>query len=217
MGKFKDVPERGGLQKEEHLHKIAQMYLRGFTQTEIGTKLEISQPTVSNDLTFIRERWRQSSLVNFHEREAAELEKIDALEEMYFDGFKRSLRKRSIKTQKKVPYKKGEDGNLSVSPDGELQEDVAIKYLTVEETLREEIRDGDQRWLEGIGKCIDVRCKILGLYRTTPGSQGGGDGGADKSIEGRVTLLLGIFEQYGQDKTDRQIRPKGKSLDTPER
>lgn len=202
MGR-KTEPERGGLLKINHQAKIAEMYLRGYTQVQIAQELDISQPTVSNDLAAIRDRWRQAALVNFNEREQAELEKIDALEREYLKGYIESKEKRVIKTKKKVPRVVDEEGNMQVNTDGELETNInhRIEYVTAEKIIREEEKVGDPRWLEGIQRCIDQRCKVLGLYRTTPSTSGQGDTGeTGPTVKSRVTLLLGIFEQYQQDK-----------------
>ena len=208
MGRIEGAEERGGIVKENHRYRIAELYLRGWTQTEIATELEISQATVNGDLSKIRERWRSSALVMFNERESAELEKIDALEAMYVEGFRRSLEKKRIKTTRSVPVPDKETGKVDTKN---------LSFIAVEESLREELSVGDARWLEGINKCIDQRCRILGLYRTTPASAGSGDSTeTGQSVKGRVSILLAIFEQFGQNQAAGQIRAEEEPLEPTE-
>jgi DNA-binding NarL/FixJ family response regulator len=46
--------------------EIAQLYLQGWTQADIGAKLGLSRQQIGHDLNAIRAEWLRSSLVDFN-------------------------------------------------------------------------------------------------------------------------------------------------------
>jgi hypothetical protein len=135
--------KRTKFQRESHLEAVTEMYLRGKFQSEIAAALNISQPQVSYDVWIIQKRWRESSLVNWDEARAKELERIDSLEREYWAAWEASKTERTKKRQRK-----GATGAIDAS-------------------IETEQRDGNPAFLAGVIACIDRRCKILGLDAPT--------------------------------------------------
>lgn len=133
-------------QREYDLEEISGLYLKGWFQSRIvdhlakGRSYRISQQTISNDIAELRKRWMASSVRNFDEAKANELAKIDHLEMTAWQAYEASM-KPIIKqrTSKKV------DGQVT-----EATQEATRGY-------------GDPRFLDMIYRCIDKRCKLLGL------------------------------------------------------
>ena len=53
--------------------QIADMYLKGRTQTEIAGQLAVSQMTVSRDLAIVEAEWREASKIEFERSRLREL------------------------------------------------------------------------------------------------------------------------------------------------
>ena len=124
---------------------VAELYCKGWKQYEIADKLGVTQQQVCYDLKIIRNDWLQSTLRNFDEAKSEELARLDTLEKEYWKGYVRSQENRKSKRTKRM------------SPDGEEKEGYT------EEEAKEYDSAGDSKWLEGVQKCIEKRCKILGL------------------------------------------------------
>lgn len=148
--------------------QIATFYLRGRTQQEIATLLNsetdddgdpvreysLSQQQISNDLKRIREEWQQSALVDFHQKRAQELARIDHLEETYWDQFEASMQEReeskiSGSVQQNTPQGDGAPGRRMAPEEFERK----TKDPVV----------GDPQFLKGVQWCIEKRCELLGL------------------------------------------------------
>jgi len=119
--------------------EIGRHYLQGKTQAEIASLQEVSQPTISRDLRWLREQWLQSALIDINEAKARELAKIDALELTYWAAWERSCE--DAETLQQVGGKEGPDKITKTSKD----------------------QAGDPRFLQGVQWCIERRCKILGV------------------------------------------------------
>ena len=105
----------------------------------------MSQPTICEDLKVVRQQWLESSLMDFNELKARELEKLDLLEREAYRGWYRSLR--DAETAKT----KG-----AADADGEMD-----TPQEVETTVKGQA--GDPRFLAEIRHCIESRRKLLGL------------------------------------------------------
>jgi hypothetical protein len=135
--------KRTTFERERDLEQVTEMYLRGKFQSEIATALEVSQGQISYDLSIVKRRWRESSLVNWDEARAKELERIDSLEREYWAAWEASKTERTRKRQRK-----GATG-------------------TIDASIETEQRDGNPAFLAGVIACIDRRCKLLGLDAPT--------------------------------------------------
>lgn len=139
---------RTKVQREKDLQQIAEMYLSGRTQADIGNILGLTQQTISNDLKALQQRWLESSVRDFDELRAEQLAKIDRLEAEYWAAWDRSKRPKT---------RKGKKSKTTSGPLGDSDESSVV----VEE------RDGNPAWLAGVDKCIERRCKLLGLDAPT--------------------------------------------------
>lgn len=132
-------PKRTTEERERDLVTTTEMYLKGKKQWEIAQEIGVSVEQISYDLRDIRQRWRESTLVDFNEMKQRELEKIDLLEQTYWDGWQRS-------TQEKTKTRTSKTGDTSSA------------------SIEKEMLVGDTRFLQGVERCIDMRAKILGTY-----------------------------------------------------
>jgi hypothetical protein len=139
---------------ERDRRKIAKLYLEGKIQGEIAQELNISQATVSRDLTFLQKEWAEARINDIDERKRIELAKIDNLELEYWDGWNRSKQASKVETQKMLgSAKKPKQGETNPEPTPE-------KFEKINKT---ESQIGDPRFLTGIQDCIRQRRELLGL------------------------------------------------------
>lgn len=130
---------------------VASLYLKGHTQRDIAQHLDEERDydyyrqKVNNDLKQIRKRWEQSALMDFHQRRAEEIARIDQLEREYWEAWEASKEEQEEYTRKVEP---DEDGDMTE----------AYRKQTVKDG-----EAGDASYLKGVQWCIDKRCEILGL------------------------------------------------------
>lgn len=130
---------------------VASLYLKGHTQRDIAQHLDEERDydyyrqKVNNDLKQIRKRWEQSALMDFHQRRAEEIARIDQLERKYWEAWEASKEEQEEYTRKVEP---DEDGDMTE----------AYRKQTVKDG-----EAGDASYLKGVQWCIDKRCEILGL------------------------------------------------------
>jgi hypothetical protein len=122
--------------------EIARLYLKGWTQAEIGGQLGLSRQQVGYDLEAVRQGWLQSSLMDFNAKKAEELARIDQLEREYRDAWEKSKSGHETTTTEQTTTADG--GRTRAA-------------------IRKEEEHGDPRYLAGVQWCIEQRCKLLGL------------------------------------------------------
>jgi len=130
--------KRSKIQVEKDRREIANLYLQGIIQAEIGARLGMTQPMVCYDIKVIKKRWLASSVRDFDEAKARELARIDNVETVAWRQFELSQG-----DKKSTTVKKSEGGT--------------------EATKKIEERLGDPRYLKIVLDCVDRRCKILGV------------------------------------------------------
>lgn len=121
---------------------VAQRYLRRQTMQEIATALEIGVGTVHRDITAVLDQWRAAAASSLDQWRAEELARCNAVEAEAWRAWERSCLDRTRNRTRKT-----ESETVSV------QAEVAT-----------EKRDGNPKFMEMILKCIDMRCKLLGVY-----------------------------------------------------
>ena len=149
---------RKGRSEDEILRdraRIADLYLRGRKQWEIGQELGLSQQMISHELGIIRKQWVESAVRNFDEAKGRELDRIDHLEREAWDGWERSKRHRLVSVS-------GIEAKSTGS--GADDRSAAPTETRTREETRKTDQVGDPRFLEKVAWCIDQRCKILGLH-----------------------------------------------------
>ena len=130
--------------------RIADMYLQGQTQTHIAETLGLAQSTISGDISALHREWRKSALIDIDERKAQELAKVDRLEREYWAAWEQSCAV-----------------GVQVSREKRVGQDAVTQSKTVDKP------GGDPRFLAGVERCIERRCKLLGLDAPTKIDHGG--------------------------------------------
>ena len=118
--------------------QVSDLYLQGWTQTDIADRLRVTQATICGDLKKIREAWLDSMIRDFDQARAQELQKIEHLERESWAAWERSQKP----SQSAVIQ--GEGGAQATR-----------------KTVKNQ--HGDPRFLDQIHKCIASRRAILGL------------------------------------------------------
>jgi hypothetical protein len=161
-------------QREADLEQIAELYLQRYKQSEIAELLGVTQQQISYDLKKLQKRWSESALRSFDEAKALELAKIDELERIYQDAWRRSQGEIEIKNveRERVVFDaenkmhKGseslgiplvDENGVTVGKEGEI----------VRTSVRTERRVGEKAYLSGVEWCIQQRMKIFGLAAPT--------------------------------------------------
>jgi DNA-binding CsgD family transcriptional regulator len=129
--------------------KVAELYLSGMTMMAVGKELGISDATVCTDLAALRTQWRTKANASIDKLIQNELSHTDWVEMEATKAWHRS-----VGIHKKTITK---EGTSAGAQGGSYDE-------TVEHA--EELA-GDPRFLDIINKCVDQRCKILGLIAPT--------------------------------------------------
>lgn len=155
------APKRTKMQREHDLSVITSMYLRRHTQVEIAKEIGVAQSQVAYDLKEIQKRWRNSSLVDIQEAKTRELARIDELEVLYQEGYRRSLQP-SVRTH--TTRQVYED---AAPIDPTTGKPVVRPTLPSKADVIRQEQGGDPSFLAGVQWCIEQRCKILGLYAST--------------------------------------------------
>lgn len=153
LTRYKRTPQ----QREADLALIAAWYLRGYNQTQIAERLgkerpyKLSGKTISEELQELHNRWLASSLIDINTAKHQELERLRLLEQEYWEGWRSSR-----------------DARLEVETDeinDEQGKDSTQMYSRKRTKTKNILRDGEAKFLEGIERCIRLRCEILGLYQ----------------------------------------------------
>jgi transcriptional regulator with XRE-family HTH domain len=128
--------------------QVAELFLTGWTQQDIATKLGLAQSTVSNDLKAIQEEWRDSGVLDFDLARAVEVQKLLRLERELWDAYRRY--QQPIETTRMVQI--GKERRFE-------------KRITQQH--------GDRRILELLLKVSEARRSLLGLNApTSPNGNG---------------------------------------------
>lgn len=146
-------PRRRGKQpgrtREAYLadrEEMARRYMRGESQYKIAAEMGFSQQAVSYNISKCRKEWIANSQQLIGERTMLELAKIDEVERSAWEGWLRSCK----------------DSEKLVSETNTGGDKPGTK-----ERVEIEPQAGDPRFLDVVLKCVQQRCKILGLDAPT--------------------------------------------------
>jgi hypothetical protein len=176
--------KRTKAQRQLDLEKLSEMHLEGKSQNEMAQALGISQPQVCQELKKLDERW-QKDIANTDLYKAREVAKLNHLERLNYEAFKRSREDKETKIAEKTTV-------------GEANRTKAVS--------RQEKRDGNPAFLAGAKACIDKRCALLGINATDPA--------VEKEFSGELTdperlaRLAALFER-GRSCRDGQAAADG--------
>ena len=143
------MARRTKAQKERDRAALAELYLKGHTQRDIAAAIGISASQVCRDLRLLHEQWFDSQLSNMSQAKAEQLAKLDLLEREAWEEWDRSKLDKSGQSIESAPLGEADE-------EGPVIGGQKRKVWT-------EGRLGDPRYLVAIQRCIDQRCKILGL------------------------------------------------------
>ena len=135
-------PQQKKFEIQDRRRIVAERYLRGQTQWQIARSLEVTQSTISDDIKAIRKEWRDAYLKDYEQLKDRELAKIDLMEREYLEAWERSKKERQYsRTRKRV----ARTGNAD------------------EAEVRKEQRDGNPKFMDGTLRCVEMRCRLLGM------------------------------------------------------
>ena len=152
--------KRSKVERERDLPTITKLYIRGVPVAQIADALQdqfyhgerISVYSVANDIGIIRRRWIESTLVDFNEAKSRELAKLDELEKAYWDAWDKSSSESVTQEEETSRDDVAFPGGLVVPVDKH-------RVLSVRRP-----GSGNPMFLQGIERCIQKRCQILGLF-----------------------------------------------------
>lgn len=144
---------------------IAELYVRGVTQHSIAAELSkrhpfpLSRSLVAKEIGIIQDEWCKRADEAISRVKARQLATIDAVERTAWERFDASC-KPGERTQKER-----ESGESAPDEQGKK---TATGSKSKARVVTEN-RDGDPRWLDLVLKCVERRCRILGLDAPTRG------------------------------------------------
>lgn len=154
---------RTKFQRERDLEYISNLYLQGWSQQRIAEKLaserdyEVSRVTIGNDLKEVNRRWQENTNIPIDQHRLKELARIDLLEQTYWTQWIASLEDRTIKT------KSGKSQFLATKKKNGDVETTPQQQVNQTSSERTETREGNPAFLQGVERCIKLRCDLLGL------------------------------------------------------
>ena len=149
---------------------IANMFFQAVPMTKMSKELKLrsgssyalSNPTITETIRDMTALWKEKNLIKVDEVKNRELKKLDALEDEYWRAWHRSCLPRREKERKQ---QRGFIPALNLSDDdGHVLPAFTETMVETEKRVREYDREGSSRFLEGIERCIEKRCRLLGLY-----------------------------------------------------
>lgn len=147
-------PARTEAEREQQLVVIADLRLQGWPQYKIAAHLGLHQSTISMDLAEVHRRWEAESIKKIDQYKSMELARIDKILVESWEAWENSKRPRKEVTVERRQRPPGE------GQDGEAAEPVE----ETKRSLKHIDQIGDPRYLREIIRCIQERCKLLGLY-----------------------------------------------------
>lgn len=154
--------ERKQIDKELHRSAISELYLRGNSFRAIQQKIKdtfgrsLSLKTIHDDVTLIRNEWKEQRIALLDEATDLELKKLDAIEVEAWEAWQKSKSgERMTRTKKSsTPVTSAKNATTITQSD--------------ETTIEERDSPGDPRFMAIIMKVSDQRARLLGLYKQGP-------------------------------------------------
>ena len=143
------VPKRKPLEVQQDLSLTMQLYLKGVGPTAIAVevcksrKYTLSHSQIIQDIAKCLKVWEDERTEMIDKQKTIELAKLNQLEATYWTAWEASKTARV----KSVVRKSGPTA--------------APNFVATEDHTTNSI--GDDRWLQGIERCIAQRCKIMGF------------------------------------------------------
>lgn len=176
-------------------HAVAQLYLKGYSQGMIAEETKVSAQTVAKDLKVVMESWVKESRLAFEERKAKELAKIDQVEQLAHRGWEASIERQEVhRSLKKTVRQQVRDSENKV---------VGHKMVPVEQVEETVVKgqSGDPRFLDIISHCVEMRLRILGLWK------------GDVAVNNQVVLdWTALFKAQAEEAARRQDEHEARRL-----
>lgn len=168
--------------------EISEMYLQGLSYDRISKAMTVkygkgySINTICYRIKALLNRWQTTYLENINSAMVEELTKLNNLESTYWEAWLNSLKNKETIEEFKVTgsdgsgeekegEKKEEEKRGEADVDGENGKKKSMRkkgaFIREKRFVRVEGSYGDVNFLMGIERCIEKRCKILGLFQDT--------------------------------------------------
>lgn len=190
------------LELERRKNIVQERYLQGQSLRKIAASLELTPGNVNTILTKLRAEWREQRKEQAAAMLPEQLAKLDMLESQYQAAFERSCQPRKVSGAK---TKKGGTGRQTAGQSG-AQSGQVMNQDRQETFLREEQRDGNPKFLDGVQRCIELRCRLAGLLSA---DRSGGAGEDD----GPIGMIEIAVRQDGDGGSTTAVRIGGKTLE----
>lgn len=144
------------IQLEAVLSQVAESYLGGKKQHEIGADLGVSQQQVTYYLKKLQKRWQDAAVEAIDARKARELARLDQVEREAWEGWARSCEaaETMVARSKQATF---DEASL-------LRAKAATPIEESEHTYTVKGQAGDAGFLNLVMKCVEMRLKIVGGF-----------------------------------------------------
>ena len=182
--------KRSPVQRQRDRATIAQMALKGRSQLEIATFLELSQGQVSKELKRIKAEWQASATHDHALQKGRALAKLELTEREFWEAWQASREQKESALVEQLAIATG-NGN----GDGNTR---------TKKQKRTEDQHGNPSYLRGVLDCIKEQAKILGVYpdsptgAATPNATGTGSGLSDSAALAIRAHILGVQQDAQQ-------------------
>lgn len=147
---------RSNQQKAADRAKVSNLYLRGEAIHSIAAIMGIRPGQAMIDLRAVRDQWRKEAVFDFSLARQQELARIDMIETESWKAWE--LSKAPLETTNTRQRRR----DLAIP--GGSADPTRLPVDSISEANRRSVqRDPNPAFLERIGWCVEMRCKILGL------------------------------------------------------
>jgi transposase len=168
------------LEIKKRRRRVAELYLRGWSQREIADDIDMSVATVNRDLSAIQEQWTESALIDMDVAMARQLARLQKLEDEAWEAWHKSKEDKTIEKKKRRERIASGDGENRPS-EIEMRETTKSRY-------------GNTAILDRIMRIVDRRTELLGLDEYDP------------SVEAdRIEPLVDAIEATADDDLDERF------------
>ncbi len=143
--------ERDRHYRGERRYRVSKLYLGGMSIGEISDREKMTPSEVKAELNVLRRIWLRKATSNVAERKAKELAKLDNLESMAWEAWHHSCENSE---------------RLKVFTTSRPKSKGSMAMQVLQQKMSKEVigRSGNPKYLEMVARCIETRCKILGMF-----------------------------------------------------
>jgi len=152
--------------------QVAELCLKGCTQSTIAEKLGVMQATISKDIEGIRKAWHESQIRDFDAARTLQVERLRQVSREAWAGYERSQQPAQMATVN------GDNGS------GKAKRTVRHQY-------------GDPRFLDIVLKSIEAEDQLMGLNAPTKIAPTTPDGRPLTQEQRQIHFRAIIAEQFG--------------------